>query len=110
MNNEHLDPSSRNSPTVLVSHSATVEASVVQTQVGEMDNLPRFNHILMKSSKYYRPKFHNISYEIHHKAELRISPLNLVVLRQVLAGLDHLDRVPPVLVHRGPRTVDLEQS
>ena len=42
------------------------------------------------------------------KAELRISPLNLVVLRQVLAGLDHLDRVPSVLVHRGPRPVHLE--
>ena len=42
------------------------------------------------------------------KAELCISHLNLVVLRQVLAGLDHLDRVSPVLVHHGPRPVDLE--
>ena len=42
------------------------------------------------------------------QTEWRISHLNLVVLRQVLAGLDHLDRVPPVLVHHGPRPVDLE--
>ena len=42
------------------------------------------------------------------KAEVRISDLNLVVLWQVFAGLDHLDRVPPVLVHRGPRPVHLE--
>ena len=56
MNNEHLNPSSRNYPTVLVPHSATVEASIVQTQVGEMDNLPRFNHILHEIQQILSPK------------------------------------------------------